>query len=56
MRKVRNLPSHENSKATISIPGELSKLVKLKERGVIIEEEFFAIDKKYNEENVNYNP
>ena len=40
MREVGNLPSHEDTKATISVADELSKLVKLKEQGVITEEEF----------------
>jgi hypothetical protein len=40
MREVRNLPSHEDTKATISIADELSKLAKLREQGVITEEEF----------------
>jgi hypothetical protein len=40
MREARNLPSHEDTKATISVADELSKLVKLKEQGVITEEEF----------------
>ena len=39
MREARNLPSHEDTKATISVADELSKLVKL-EQGVITEEEF----------------
>jgi hypothetical protein len=40
MREVGNLPSHDDTKATISVADELSKLVKLKEQGVITEEEF----------------
>ena len=40
MREVGNLPSHDDTKATISIADELSKLAKLKEQGVITEEEF----------------
>ena len=40
MREAGNLPSHDDTKATISIADELSKLAKLKEQGVITEEEF----------------
>jgi Short C-terminal domain len=40
MREAGNLPSHDDTKATISVADELSKLVKLKEQGVITEEEF----------------
>ena len=40
MREAGNLPSHDDTKATISVADELSKLVKLKEQGAITEEEF----------------
>jgi hypothetical protein len=40
MREARNPPSHADTKATMSITDELSKLAKLKEQGVITEEEF----------------
>ena len=40
MREVGNLPSHDDTKATISVADELSNLSKLKEQGVITEEEF----------------
>jgi Short C-terminal domain len=40
MREAGNLPSQDDTKATISVADELSKLVKLKEQGVITEEEF----------------
>jgi Short C-terminal domain len=40
MREVQNPPSHADTKATMSIADELSKLAKLKEQGVITEEEF----------------
>jgi hypothetical protein len=40
MREVQNPPSQEDTKATMSIADELSKLAKLKERGAITEEEF----------------
>jgi hypothetical protein len=40
MREIRNLPSHDDTKATISVADELSKFVKLKEQGAITEEEF----------------
>ena len=40
MREVQNPPSQEDTKATMSIADELSKLAKLKEQGVITEEEF----------------
>jgi hypothetical protein len=40
LREVQNPPSHANTKATMSIADELSKLAKLKEQGVITEEEF----------------
>ena len=40
MRKARNLPEYDDTKPTISIAEELTKLVKLKEQGVITEEEF----------------
>ena len=40
MRKARNLPEYDDNKPTISIAEELTKLVKLKEQGVITEEEF----------------
>ena len=40
MREVQNPPSHEDTKATVSIADELSKLAKLREQGVITEEEF----------------
>jgi Short C-terminal domain len=40
MREVRNPPIHDDTKSTISIADELSKLVKLKEQGAITEEEF----------------
>jgi hypothetical protein len=43
MREIRNLPSRDDTKATISIADELSKLVKLKEQGVITEEEFLQL-------------
>ena len=43
MREIRNLPSHDDTKATISIADELSKLVKLKEQGAITEEEFLQL-------------
>jgi Short C-terminal domain len=39
-REVQNPPSHADTKATMSIADELSKLAKLKEQGVITEEEF----------------
>jgi Short C-terminal domain len=39
MREVQPPPSHED-KATMSIADEVSKLAKLKEQGVITEEEF----------------
>jgi Short C-terminal domain len=35
-----NPPSHDDTKETISIADEFSKLAKLKEQGVITEEEF----------------
>ena len=38
--RLENLPSHDDTKATISVADELSKLAKLKEQGVITEEEF----------------
>ena len=38
-----NLPSHDDTKATISVADELSKLAKLKEQGAIIEEEFLQL-------------
>jgi hypothetical protein len=40
MHELGNPPSHDDTKATISIADELSKLAKLKEQGVITEEEF----------------
>jgi hypothetical protein len=40
MREVQNLPSQKDTKATMSIADELSKLVKLKGQGAITEEEF----------------
>jgi Short C-terminal domain len=40
MREVQNPPSHADTKATVSIADELSKLAKLREQGVITEEEF----------------
>jgi hypothetical protein len=40
MREAGNPPSHEDTKATMSIADELNKLVKLKEQGAITEEEF----------------
>ena len=40
MRKARNPLSHDDTKGTISIADELGKLAKLKEQGVITEEEF----------------
>ena len=40
MRELGNPPSHDDTKATISIADELTKLAKLKEQGVITEEEF----------------
>jgi hypothetical protein len=40
MREVRSPLSHEDTKSTISIVDELSKLVKLKEQRAITEEEF----------------
>ncbi|MGB7558993.1 MAG: SHOCT domain-containing protein [Nitrososphaeraceae archaeon] len=40
MREVQNPPSQEDTKAIMSIADELSKLAKLKEQGVITEEEF----------------
>ena len=43
MREVQNPPSHEDTKETMSIADELSKLVKLKEEGVITEEEFLQM-------------
>jgi hypothetical protein len=43
MREVQNLPSHEDTKATMSIADELSKLAKLKEQGVITKEEFLQM-------------
>jgi hypothetical protein len=39
-REVQNPPSHADTKATMSIADELSKLAKLKEQGAITEEEF----------------
>ena len=39
-REVQNPPSHADTKATMSIADELSKLAKLKKQGVITEEEF----------------
>jgi hypothetical protein len=38
MREARNLPIHDDTKATVA--DELSKLVKLKEQGAITEEKF----------------
>jgi Short C-terminal domain len=40
MREARNLPSLDDTQATISIANELNKLVKLKEQGAITEEEY----------------
>lgn len=40
MREVRNPPIHDDTKATMSIADELSKLAKLKEQIAITEEEF----------------
>jgi hypothetical protein len=40
MCEVQNPPSHDDTKATMSIADELGKLAKLKEQGVITEEEF----------------
>jgi hypothetical protein len=40
MREARNPPSHADTISTMSIADELSKLAKLKEQGVITEEEF----------------
>jgi hypothetical protein len=42
MREVKNPPSHDDTKVTMSIADELGKLAKLKE-GVITEEEFSQI-------------
>jgi Short C-terminal domain len=39
-REVQNPPSHEDFKETVSIAYELSILAKLREQGVITEEEF----------------
>ena len=38
MREVRNVTSHDTIQGSVSIAEELSKLVKLKEKGVITEE------------------
>jgi hypothetical protein len=43
MREARGLPSHDDTKSTISVADELSKLVKLKEQGAITEVEFFQL-------------
>jgi hypothetical protein len=56
MRKAPDPPRLDDTKATISIADELSKLVKLEKQGAITEEEFLQLKKQYNEENVNYNP
>ena len=40
MLELGNPPSHDDTKATMSIADELSKLAKLKEQGVITEERF----------------
>jgi hypothetical protein len=40
MRELGTPPSHDVTKTTMSIADELSKLAKLKEQGVITEEEF----------------
>jgi hypothetical protein len=39
-REVQNPPTHADTKVTLSIADEISKLAKLKEQGVITEEEF----------------
>jgi hypothetical protein len=39
MLEVGNPPSHDDTKATISVADKLNKLVKLKEQGAITEEE-----------------
>jgi len=38
--RPRNLPSLDDTQATISIADELNKLVKLKEQGAITEKEY----------------
>jgi hypothetical protein len=43
MREARGLPSHDDTKSTISIADELNKLVKLKEQGAITEEELLQL-------------
>ena len=43
MREVQNPPIHEDTKATMSIADEISKLAKLKEQGAITEEEFLQL-------------
>jgi Short C-terminal domain len=43
MREARGLPSHDDTKSTMSIADELSKLAKLKEHGAITEEEFLQL-------------
>jgi hypothetical protein len=40
MREVRIVTRHDTIQGSVSIAEELSKLVKLKEQGVITEEEF----------------
>ena len=40
MREGRNVTCHDTIQGSVSIAEELSKLVKLKEKGVITEEEF----------------
>jgi hypothetical protein len=43
MREVQNPPIHEDTKATMSIADEISKLAKLKEQGAITEEGFLQL-------------
>ena len=43
MREAGNLPSYDDTKATISIADELNKLVNLKEQRAITEEEFLQL-------------
>jgi hypothetical protein len=44
MPEVRNPPIHDDTKSTISIADELSKLMKLKEHGAITKEEFLQLE------------
>ena len=56
MREVQNPPSQEDTKAIMSIADELRKLAKLKEQGVITEEEFSQMKSNSDEEDVVRTP